>query len=339
MPSNKKKDKNAVRFNFEERLALMRRIEEGETQRALAEETGVTHQYISLIWRSYLTDGPEALRPGLRGRKRRRKPSEEEYAELRAALENGTPHSENLSKLPNQPWTFEFVRAYIQRRWDFNTVRADIIPKLRAWGIPYATMALPIPEDFGEDFVRYVNSPLAKQIAEREKEYHRRWFEEWESRRPKRGRPRKNPPSDGSAKTGAPSGDDDIEAFDPNVDYAKLLAETQKDKAPAPGVRVGKHRKGTNRTKPKKRRKKLFRTTRRHARLRPGGLRRGTRDRLHSFRNARLPSKTSRLTPRAALRATSRSQELRIRAMRHACPSLRCIRYCRGVTRGVLVSG
>ena len=255
MAGKAQKGKGSGRFTFEEKLALMQRLDAGETQETLGEEAGVTRQYISLLWKKYKAGGPEALHPRLRGRKQRPKPTPEEYLELRAVLETGGPAAHDLSDDPKQPWTLGLVQAYIKRRWNYDTVRLDIIPKLREWGIRYATMEPVRPEDFGPDFVRYINSPIAKQIAEREKEYLQRWQEEAEARKPKRGRPKKQPDPAEAANEIDTSPD---EEFDPDVDYVKLLAETRKAQAlpPAPGIRTGKHRPKSNRTKPKKRKRK-----------------------------------------------------------------------------------
>ena len=242
------------RFTHEERLALMRRLENGETHEVLATETGVTRQYISLLWKTYQEGGEKALRPRKRGRKQRPKPTAAEYAELRKVLEAGGPSTQDLHDNPQQPWTLGLVQAYIKKRWKLDTVRLDIIPKLREWGIRYATMEPVKPEDFGPDFVRYINSPIGKQLAAREKELKERWEQEAQARKPKRGRPKKEPePAKGDTNK-----IDEIDDFDPNIDYVKLLAEARKANAspPAPGVRTGKHKQKSNRTKSKRKKRR-----------------------------------------------------------------------------------
>jgi len=232
----------ASKLDTDQRLAAMRRLEAGEKQRAVAADTGVTSQYISLLWRAYKDKGVEGILDKKTGPRPARELTAAEEEKIRSLLLAhpkpsglGLPVSEEHEDV----WTLPLVRKLAKRELDFTPMRDHIKDLLRKWNFrlpdPLASREL----EFSEDYYEYLKSPLAKQIREREKIA----AEKWEQER--------------AAKWGKPVGEEEPE-FDSD-DYEKLRLKMENQQ----GIgeiesrqRTGKHSKGGAPTQKKKRRKK-----------------------------------------------------------------------------------
>ena len=260
-----------ARLSFEQRLAIVQRIDSGEKQGPIANEVGVTRQYISILWRAYVEHGKEGLKPEKRGRKKGRKLTTEQAEKIHALLKQHKKPSDygfkNFGKLRNH-WYLDTVHRLIRTELRFTPTRSHVIELLKAWGMRVTALPWTDDTEFSQDYYDYINSDIGKEVLRREAALKAAWEQQNHKYTPKKGRPKKNTsaqPIDGTEPPeilfGTDGYDDDIENIDyDNMDLLairKKMANAQAHaQTPAPNQRVGKHKKNSNRTKPKRKKKK-----------------------------------------------------------------------------------
>jgi hypothetical protein len=258
-----------ARLSHEQRMAIMQRIESGEKQGPIADEIGVTRQYISILWRTYIKHGEEGLKPDQRGRKKGRRLTKEQAEKIHAILKQHKKPSDygfkNFGKLRDH-WYLDTAMRLIKTELRFTPPRSHVIDLLKGWGIRVTALPWTDDTEFSQDYYDYINSDIGREVLRREAELKAAWEKKNKNFTPKKGRPKKNTsaqPIDGTESPkvlfGTDGYDDDIENIDyDNMDMEAIRKKMAKAQAqpPAPGQRVGKHKKGSNRTKPKRKKKK-----------------------------------------------------------------------------------
>lgn len=238
MQSGKKQKRKRLfaKMSREECVALMKRLDGGEIQQTLADELGVSRQYISAEYRVYRKLG-EHYRL-------------EVPPELKKTL--GPEQVEILHRLVHsrkapggKEWDPRAAQWALAQEIGYRPRMAVIRRHLRKWGL------WKDPKDqelFSQDYYDYIESPVYKEIERREK----KWMEE-QRRLAEKENAGEEPPVGGGGKPAS----------------GKLVAGGERPGGLAGGVgqapfpvrakhagRPGKRRKGSNREKPKKRRKK-----------------------------------------------------------------------------------
>jgi transposase len=124
----------------EERIAVMKRIEAGETQTAIAEEYGVSRQYVSILWKAYREKGSEVLLEDRRGRPRTRRLTDSERRHILGMVEAGPPASQGLQGIEVceevELWTVEAVRELCLREFGYAPNKGDADKLLKGRGLP-----------------------------------------------------------------------------------------------------------------------------------------------------------------------------------------------------------
>lgn len=217
-----------------QRDEITRRVLAGEMMQRLAEEFGVSRQYVSQLKK-------QGLDPDFRLRKMTLKLTRAELKTLDEALAGGTPEDYDL--IPHRDfWTldhgFQLAEKVLGRRPSMRAMKEAIAPYLRSrdefrWEKPKPPKPPHVnhlsPElAVDEDYVKYYLSDICTQI--RWKEYEAA-LKDWEERF-EPGEKRAAERDDGEWGDQRPP------------DYG------------APGVRMGKHSKGRAPAKRKKRKKK-----------------------------------------------------------------------------------
>ncbi len=232
---------------------IIERIEAGETQFSLAKEFGISRQAINFLWNRYKKEGDEVFVLKTKGAKKAQPLTKSQIEFCKDAFQNKVPADFDLAD-PGEGWGVEQMQALVKETYGFhvrvNRMRAHMV----RWGWEPPTLL--DEEKFDPEFIAYLNSPQAKELARKEAEYIER-SEAERAKRPKRGRgrPRKIPLPE------VPDEDDEDSYALPDVEEMKRAnAETLKKvkmaRCPAPGVRTGKHAKAkSNVTKPKRRKK------------------------------------------------------------------------------------
>lgn len=124
----------------EDRLELMKRIEAGERAATIAAEYGVTRQYVSLLWKKYREEGPDAISSAKRGRRRTRRLSSAERKQLDALVDKEPPSKYGLPgeflDEDLELWTVESLRALVERKFGFVPNKGDVKTILLGRGMP-----------------------------------------------------------------------------------------------------------------------------------------------------------------------------------------------------------
>jgi len=257
----------------EQRQELLRRLDAGEKPADLVTEFGISRQAISQL-RDYHLNPEVARRKGIL--RSRLLPEEREHVIHLMRTSVPRDHGvENEGHGHPDIWNVERLTALTRKLYDkkmFAYAARECIQEARPDPRfdPDAKPEPPGPPDIRDidpelaqdkEFVEYYFSDACQRIRQKEYEWALREWEERQARKtrgeepdphkPKRGRPRKNPPP-------TPVIDDDDEVlFDgstPMPGMEKLLHRMP----PAPGERRGKHAKskGAPFTKPKRKKRR-----------------------------------------------------------------------------------
>ncbi|HUF61784.1 MAG TPA: helix-turn-helix domain-containing protein [Verrucomicrobiales bacterium] len=172
------------RLTTADKIALIKRLEAGETRAVVAKDARISRQYVSLIWKAYQAQGESALVTSPRmGRKKSRELNEEQVAELFHLVQTQKASDLKLSvHLYGDFWCVDTAREWIQRRFHFLASRRYLTELFEGWGLP------PMPPNPIElemstpEFHAYLKSPIAQQIREREKACYEQMNREAEER-------------------------------------------------------------------------------------------------------------------------------------------------------------
>lgn len=183
------------KLSKEQREEVVRRCLAGETQVRVAEDFGITRQYVSLIVRA-VKHPEEAERRAERKLKKRLTPEQEE--ELKTTIETSLPNDHEI--FPSRGfWTVEHGIELAEKRFGKTPSKAVVeqIVKPLAEKRRRERPADPRPEPpkpfdvrnlspelaDNEAFIAYCSSPIGRQVAQREYEIR---LKEWEKRQAKR---------------------------------------------------------------------------------------------------------------------------------------------------------
>ncbi len=234
MPSGKKKKHLFAKMSREECVALMERLDRGEMQQTLADELGVSRQYISAEYKSYRKLGEHYRLEVPPEAKRKLDP---EQVELLHRLVHG-------GQAPGgEAWEPRTAQRALEREIGYRPRMAVIRKHLQKWGVWKDPKDQPV---FDQDYYDYIESPIYKEIERREK----KWADE---QRRLAEKERAAAESAGEGRDGAGGGEPFAGGELPGEPAGGQPPHFARAKH---GVRRGKHRKGSNRQKPKKRRKK-----------------------------------------------------------------------------------
>lgn len=239
MQSGKKQKKRQVfaKMSREDCVALMRRLDEGEMQQALADELGVSRQYISAEYRTYRKLGEHYRLEVLPESKKTLSPEQVEVL-------HQLVHSR---KAPGRKaWDPRTAQSALAQKIGYRPKMAVIRRHLQKWGLWKDPKER---EMFSKDYYDYIESPIYKEIERREK----KWAEE-QRRLAEKEKAEKALAAGGEGKTAGGTLFAGGELPDDFPGDAKQ--ESSSPVQVKQGLRRGKHRKGSNREKPKKRRKK-----------------------------------------------------------------------------------
>jgi transposase-like protein len=271
------------RLTPDEQLAIVRRVEAGESMAAIAREIGYTRQRISSLYKKYLERGDEGMAPRKRGPKGE-KLTDEQQKKLVRMLTKQKPSDFGYQK--NLKWTLEKSMAASAKVIDRPAGKRDMRAIFKLAKMPVVYDVDPDEDLYTDEFKAWLDSPLANEIREREKAYHQRLEAEGHAGRMKRGRPTKaeaearkvepwkldyreaSPaPKPGGGDEQSAEGLEGDTADDELPDWNNMSEEefekmqgqlgAGRRPKPGPGVRVGKHRKaGGNQTAKKLKKKK-----------------------------------------------------------------------------------
>ncbi|MCB1211384.1 MAG: helix-turn-helix domain-containing protein [Verrucomicrobiales bacterium] len=259
----------------EERTKVIERLKAGVTQQVIANDYGVTRQYISLVWKRYQAAGLDAVS----GHAKRGRPKEQpltvaEQNILRPIWQNKKPADFGLE--PGEIWTLNSAKEVAKRHIGRTPVAREVAMLLKRWKIPLrrvfaqATNHADNPWDREIDvraidpelrkdktFIAYLKSPEAAALREREK----KMYEELVAKgklvpKAKIGRPKKVQETEE-----APGEGDEMDDFDMDLDRLDLsklrqLVPRRPDPRFTHGIRTGKHGAAFQPPKKKKRKKR-----------------------------------------------------------------------------------
>lgn len=125
--------KHGQQTQYELRKQIVRLRKKGLAPKAVAEIVGISATHISTIWQKYLKGGPDAIKPGTRGRRHgaKRTLSEEQENALRELMIDRTP---DQLKLPFALWTRDAVRSVATQRYGIDLPLRTISDYLKRWG-------------------------------------------------------------------------------------------------------------------------------------------------------------------------------------------------------------
>ncbi len=251
MAAAKKSAKKKPGLTKEDRLKIVDLLKAGGTKSGVARDFGVTRQYVQQIWGKYQEKGEDAFNnTGKRGRKKTRLLDKDERELIQKIVSSGGPEDNNILDCgSNRNWTMKALQTLMRRELDFTPTQASIRFMMHGWGVrivrPDTSIDVYADEDDPTNYEDYrTDSEIARDIAIRDAK--------------KNGQPIPQFPD---LPKSPPPGDEmeiDEEAF--IALRKKIMAQEAGEvtyEPPAPGQRVGKHKKAkANRTPPKKRRKK-----------------------------------------------------------------------------------
>lgn len=249
-PEKPRKSSRRTRFKREEIEEIVRRVQAGETRKAVADDYGVTREAISQIIIRETTPEQER-RPSLR---RIKFMTDAEKAAFKTALDTTKPRDHDFHLIGHQnpdSWTINRARALAKKicgKSPAMRVMREFLTREHEYPVydPDEPPRPPEPHDIrrlspelaaDEEFVSYYLSDAAWQLTLREYEYHKR---EWERMQLERQAAALRRAQREAAKEPPP----------PPPPPAPAM--------PAPGLRVGKHRasKGSPFTKPKRKKRR-----------------------------------------------------------------------------------
>lgn len=216
----------------------MLRVEGGETMRAVASSSGVTSQYISLLWKAYQLKGAAGIVEKSNGPRQTRDLTPGEEGKLRAQITSELVPSRLGLVIPNgkpDQWSPSLALKLAKRQLDFIPQLSQMNELFRKWNIRIPRNHAEPDLQFSEDYYEYIKSPIAKQIRERELLAAEKWEQE-------------------RALAGKKSKVNAVVEVDPGPDpFEEIKKNLQRPVTPR--QRVGKHSK-SNSHKPKKKRRK-----------------------------------------------------------------------------------
>lgn len=119
---------------YELRKQVVRLKQKGELgNHAISEIVGLSHTYISTIWKKFQRGGWDAIKPGVRGRRfgAQRELSADQEAAIQALLVDKTP---DQLKLAFALWTRDAVRLAIKQQTGIDLPLRTITDYLKRWG-------------------------------------------------------------------------------------------------------------------------------------------------------------------------------------------------------------
>jgi transposase len=234
------------KLTAQDRKSIIERLESGETQVALAQEFGVTRQYVSLLLKKFRQDGEGAIVGGRRGRKPSRLLTpDEEKAIHRIIKKHQTPKSAGLPvgrKKVERTWGLDTVKKLIVRELSFTPKRSTVLELLQKWGITISPSAEDDEMEFSQSYYDYINSPIGREVSRKSREMRDRQLAERAAE------------AAAAAAAGEGLGYSDEELA--KIRRKMLAGRPMGGGGRVPGQRVGKHRKAKTPAKRKKRKKK-----------------------------------------------------------------------------------
>jgi transposase-like protein len=250
----------------DEKLALVRRVEAGESQTAIGREFGISRQAVFIMVQGAQRALSEGRPVGKIGRAIQHPLDAQQLAQLRAIVTTQTPAE---AKIPgvHLGWTGKAARALVKRLFGRGSQAAQLHDHLRTWGVfksDYIPMDL-YPE-MSPELKAYLESDIGKEVIRREQEWIAKEKERFELEGPQKkklGRPRKEPlpaPPDGDHEDDNISLEDmerSIKEMQKTMGKQKIDAVKARYEAPGPGKRSGKHalNKRGPKVQPKKKRR------------------------------------------------------------------------------------
>ena len=125
--------KHDQKTQYEIRKQVIRLRKKGVPNKTIAEGLGITQQHSSKIWKLYVNEGDQAIKPGTRGRRsgEKRSLSPEQETELQKLL---VDHAPDQFKLPFALWTREVVQLLIKKRYRIEMPIRTVGEYLKRWG-------------------------------------------------------------------------------------------------------------------------------------------------------------------------------------------------------------
>ena len=114
------------------RRAVAAVVEQGQRQKRVAQELGVTPTAVNLWVQRYRTQGEAALAARKQGRPRHPSLSDEQVTETTRLMRE---HAPDQLGLPYALWTREAVSQLIQQQWGIQLSQTTVGCYLRAWGL------------------------------------------------------------------------------------------------------------------------------------------------------------------------------------------------------------
>ena len=114
------------------RRAVAAVVEQGQRQKRVAQELGVTPTAVNLWVQRYRAQGEAALAARKQGRPRHPSLSDEQAAETTRLMRE---HAPDQLGLPYALWTREAVSQLIQQQWGIQLSQTTVGRYLRAWGL------------------------------------------------------------------------------------------------------------------------------------------------------------------------------------------------------------
>lgn len=273
--------RGAARIGEAERVELMRRLDAGESQSALAREFGCSRQYISQLRKRFEKFGEAGIAQRPRGRPKVRPLTAALRKAIREAIDGSRPSEHGIAPHfeAGDAWHIDAVREWIKDREGWTPSRGQVIGLFEEWQLPRTFFRTRFRGDELDEpdaeFLAWLDSPIARQIREREEEMARRIEAEAAAEPPVPDRPRRRgrPPGSGRKQGGAgtpkggpadaggagPGGDaslspadeadDSFDALDADFEAFRREFEAGRIRHPAApakaGVRTGKHAKAS----------------------------------------------------------------------------------------------
>ncbi|MEZ5324613.1 MAG: helix-turn-helix domain-containing protein [Verrucomicrobiales bacterium] len=275
-----------TRLTPEAQLEIVARVKNGESQSAIARELGLSRQRISAIMVKHAAEGDEGFVHKKRGRKKGPVPLDE-IEPLIMMLRDREPAEFGFKK--KDKWTYEKAEAAGIKVFGRKPPKSYLREAFKQAGVELTYDKDPDADLYTPEFKAYLRSAKAQEIREREAEYRRRMEEQGLVNKPRKiGRPTKEEAakkaaqpwnfdvreSAGSSRPGdggtlEPVGVNELEDIE-LPDWNNLSPEEMKEmqarydmsaylsgsRKPAPGTRVGKHRKGKVASKKKRKKKR-----------------------------------------------------------------------------------
>jgi len=118
---------------YEIRKQVIRLRKKGVPNKTIAEGLGITQQHSSKVWKLYVNQGDQAIKPGTRGRRsgEKRNLTPDQEAELQKLI---VDHAPDQFKLPFALWTRDVVRLLIKQRYHLAMPIRTVGEYLKRWG-------------------------------------------------------------------------------------------------------------------------------------------------------------------------------------------------------------